>query len=218
MFRSKTTRDIFPTGDSPAPTAYQRESRATREPSRTAFGHGSPRFERTRDAETPGPGQYDGKPVRWGKPPAEARLARATERDSAQNGVPGPGKYEVAEAKREVGPTSAFASASARGQRESTTPGPGAYNVTRKAKKKGQAIHAGRFDRWENFMESPTRPNPAPDAYQRIPEVSGQGKSIPRTPRFEKKAADARPGPGAYDVTHGTFLIRSHNVDFLHKF
>jgi hypothetical protein len=74
------------------------------------------------------------------------------------------------------------------------------------------SIHAGRFEETCNFMEIPTCRNPAPDTYQKLEPVGLKGKAIPRKGRSEDWSSP-NPGPGKYEVTHGSFIKRSYNVD-----
>jgi hypothetical protein len=216
MFRSKTDREIFPTTDTPAPNAYQHERKRRTEPLRAAFGQGSPRWEKNREMETPGPGQYEGKPVKWAKGSAESSARRAVDKNIEENGIPGPGSYEVEHKREKERASSAFASGTKRGKKIPKTPGPADYNVKTKAEVIGATIHASRFEKSGSFMDVPTRETPAPDAYQKIPEMVGKGRSMSRTARFDERKRDTGPGPTSYEVPHGSLLIRSHNIDFAH--
>jgi hypothetical protein len=218
MFRSKSDRQIFNEAhDAPPPTAYQRGRGRDVAPSRAAFGHGSPRFERARRDETPGPGCYEAKPAAWGKSVTTGGN-RAVNKWEPGNDVPGPGSYDPDRRRRgEVRPTSAFASGARRGSQVQSGPGPGSYDVAPRRGAGGQAIHAGRLPHFADFMHDPFRDNPAPDAYQEIQDTAGRGRTIPRKSRFGGETDEGVPAPGTYEVVHRSLVKKSYNVDFLHK-
>jgi hypothetical protein len=58
--------------------------------------------------------------------------------------------------------------------------------------------------------------NPSPDTYHVSREMSGKGKSFPKTVRFEEQKKTGL-GPGTYDVTHSTLVKKSYHTDFLQK-
>jgi hypothetical protein len=218
MFKSKSERQIFSEPhDGPPPTAYQRGHGREVTPSRTAFGHGSPRFEKARRDATPGPGDYEAKPAAWAKSLTTGGN-RAVDKWDTGDDVPGPGSYDPdRDGLNEVRPTSAFASGTRRGSQVQAGPGPGSYNVAPRTGGGKQAIHAGRLPHFADFMHDPFHDNPAPDAYQEIPDAAGRGRTIPRTPRFGGGKDEGLPGPGTYGIGHRSFVKKSYNVDFLHK-
>jgi hypothetical protein len=127
--------------------------------------------------------------------------------------VPGPGTYEISAGE---GLSKAVIPRSGRKPVKREGPGPGDYNVQASKKPSKLSIHAGRFEEVGNFMDIPTARNPAPDSYQKLESVGLKGKSIPRKGRGEDWSSP-NPGPGKYEVTHGSFIKKSYNVDFPRK-
>jgi hypothetical protein len=104
-----------------------------------------------------------------------------------------------------------FLSGAARtGKSTTAPPGPGRYSPKLIAKAPAR-IHQGRFDKHGNWIEQSKIEGPSPDAYQEIAGNRGDGKTIPRSPRFEKMVLNGVPGPGAYAVKHQSLLKRSRN-------
>jgi hypothetical protein len=102
---------------------------------------------------------------------------------------------------------------SGRAQKKKEGPGPADYNVKSGKQSGRQTIHAGRFEEVGNFMDIPSLWNPSPDAYQKLDGPGTRGKSIPRKGRNDDWR-NPNPGPGQYNVTHGSFVKRSYNVEF----
>lgn len=226
IFKSKSNRDLYSKYDmTPSPAAYNVPSdEGLIEHSyqgHSAFGQRSPRFENQK-FEGPGPGQYDGKTVKWGKK-GNSLVRRAVDKYDPSNGVPGPGSYRPTQDDafnlRDSRPSSSFASQSKRGWDDSNeNPGPGSYNVRPRSSsvnKNKNTIRASRFKETNNFMYNPYQDNPSPADYQQIesPYSRRRGRSISRSDRFDYRQND-NPGPGSYEIVHSSFIKKSNHIDF----
>lgn len=224
-FKSKTSRKIYESGDeTPSPATYNLQNDSiniTYNQSASAFGQKSPRFD-SQKVEGPGPGQYEGKTVKWGKK-GNSLVRRAVDKYDPSNDVPGPGFYRPQnvgfDTTKDKRPTSSFASQSKRGWDDSNeNPGPGSYNLRKRAasvNRNKNTIHASRFKETNNFMYNPYQENPSPVDYQRIesPLAKKRGRSISRSDRFDYRQND-NPGPGSYEIVHSSFIKKSSHVDF----
>jgi hypothetical protein len=163
--------------------------------------------------DNPGPGAYNVTGGRWVKRQKET-VRREVDRDDPSTAVPGPGAYEP---KRPQGgertrPHSVFASGTARTTSSMTVPpGPGKYSPGWVGGKVAPKIHQSRFPNHGDFIQQGMIETPSPDAYQKIEMDNGQGKTIPRSPRFEPTHTRDFPGPGTYEVKHNSLLRRSRN-------
>ena len=217
-FSSKSKRDCFSgVSDTPAPTAYQHESMRRAKSSTGGFGQKSKRFEEINDT-TPGPGQYEGKPVKWVHVVSGKNgTIRKRQRDvHEEDQTPGPGSYNISskwgEKKR---PSSSFGKSKRRTVASGDeTPGPGAYEIDRSMCVRGMEIHCSRLDHGSMFATS-SRDTPAPDSYGTVSSLSSRGYSIPRGDRFKGTTSDT-PGPGSYEIGQKSLVKKSYNADYLH--
>lgn len=218
-FKSASKRGIFTDlpQDTPGPTAYAPRIKTSPEIERgtvdTCFG-----FRQNRNTFTindnPGPGQYTSQ-VNWVKGHKSA-LSRSKSPDFfAASTTPGPGAYEVLNAGR---PTTAMAKSSApfasKTKRElrkiDSNPGPGEYTpqFAYDNEKIPPMIRGTEYG--ESWIDPEKIDNPGPDAYQRIDKDERRPLTIPTSKRFNDKK-DETPGPGAYNLKHGSFYIPSRN-------
>ena len=126
--------------------------------------------------------------------------------------VPGPGTYGNLRTKPTTSyrPTSVFACKVPRETDPSTdVPGPGKYNpvVDDRSRAVPPTIKEGpRDDSWVNKTQME---NPDPTAYQHVIIAPKGGITISNIDR--KEVVDPNPGPGQYNVLHGSMLHRSYN-------
>ncbi|KAH0790496.1 H-SHIPPO 1 [Histomonas meleagridis] len=214
MFKYRGERKIFDTRDStPGPAAYYRYNRR-----QNSIGGG---FELYSDRHSlqplnrnPGPGSYNTN-SKWVKNKHSA-LPRAQSRSvDSKEWVPGPGKYNTTPLwDHEYRPSSVFKSCASRSRKvDNSNPGPGSYSpqITDSAHHIPMSIHESRFEKHGDWIESSKIETPSPDSYQKLDSDLEKGRTIPRTYR-ENRNVDNFPGPGAYNVVHGSFKTKSHNA------
>ena len=197
--------------ETPGPTSYARTLTRTIEKPRidTAFGHRSGRV--TYDInDVPGPGAYL-KEDKWVTRRKSTIPKGASPDYFTVQDTPGPGQYETSvKRKIEDRPNSSFASRSKRELRKiNSNPGPGDYDPEIPGDNDKISIvikEAAGKDAW---IEPSKLGNPAPNQYQKL-ETEYRPLTIPKQGRFDDKPSDT-PGPGKYNVKHGSFIIPSHN-------
>jgi hypothetical protein len=213
VFRFHGERKLFPeVEETPDPGQYDIAPPPTQVPGdRSGFGARGTRQPLYSMDDNPGPGTYD-ITGRWiGRRTSTVR--RAVDHDDPSTIAPGPGAYDPHPAADGDGvhPHSVFLSGAARTQKVTTLPpGPGRYSPKFILKSPAR-IHQGRFERHGNWIEQSKIEGPSPDAYQEIMCNRGEGKTIPKSPRFERMSVNGVPGPGTYAVKHQSFLKRSRN-------
>ena len=214
-FKSKSTRGIFSTiPETPGPTTYARSvSQMVEKPAiDIAFGHRSNRVIFSIN-DDPGPGAYSSSEKWVKKRKPTLPKSRAGDYFTSPD-TPGPGEYDIAvKEKQGARPNSSFLSKTKRVLRKiDSNPGPGTYTpqVPGESEKIPIIIkEAAKVEAWINPQQID---NPAPDAYQSI-ETNIRPLTIPSTTtRYTDTVSDV-PGPGAYDVKHGSFVIKSHNAN-----
>ena len=227
IFKSKSKRKLYSEAEpTPSPASYNvQKSDVTNygyNQTNPAFNQKSPRFA-SQKVDGPGPGQYEGKTVRWGKK-GNSMVNRAVDKYDPSNGVPGPGSYRPSQndgfdTSKNNRPSSSFISQSKRGWDDSNeNPGPGSYNLRKRSSsvnRNKNTIRASRFKETNNFMYNPYQDNPSPADYQQIesPLKKRRGRSISRSDRFDYRQND-NPGPGSYEIVHSSFIKKSCHVDF----
>jgi hypothetical protein len=113
----------------------------------------------------------------------------------------------------ETRPSTQFASQVHREQRvETEVPGPGQYDprTIDGDHRVPQLIHETRFATSGNWIDRTKQEIPSPDTYQQVTIEPGRGRTISKTYR-DDHVADS-PGPGHYDVVHGSLFKRSKNA------
>lgn len=210
--KSKSVRTLFPRVEqTPSPDTYiisRPILKTTKFVNAAAFGFNTARKDYWSGNDTPGPGSYEVRKFSWVK--KGPKLGRkAVDRDRVST-VPGPGSYNFYQ-KVDKRPNSVFITKTKREiQNGSDAPGPGFYNpdVLRAS---GITIKMNQTDRfkkigeWQNPINSPS-----PDTYNITSDYS-KGKTIPKIGHRPLYSRNNNPGPGAYEVTHGTLLQHSFN-------
>jgi hypothetical protein len=74
-----------------------------------------------------------------------------------------------------------------------------------------QHIHESRFAKFADWIDHSKADVPPPDAYQQIRMSPGKGITIAKATR-DAIDGDKFPGPGTYDVLHGSLSKKSKNV------
>ena len=222
-FKSKAKRDLWgKPDDNPGPQAYQgsessieiKKNVTSRSKIEIGFGSSTPRFGESR-SDTPGPGQYDAREIRWLKNP-KSSMPRARDKYNPGNGVPGPGSYEQESLIKikGTGPSPVFANTSNRKlvPDPTSTPGPGEYNVRPSTTSRVMSYRKDKVNR-AAFLE--IKEGPSPSEYRVYTPPSGvRAASVSRAVRFHDVKSDL-PGPGAYDVDHqhDQLIKKSYNSD-----
>lgn len=216
VFKFQGERRIFPPGDkTPDPGYYNPELPSGKEAGdRSSFSVRSKRQEIFPTVETPGPGTYNIKD-KWIKDKRPTTPRAVSEQVIPTAFVPGPGAYDT-ELKRKIDkrPNSVFMSRSKRTSSASTDPpGPGQYSpkIIDEYRKVPKKIRQTRYEKVGDWLEQSKKKTPAPDAYQNLEGDLRRGRTIPKSPRFEHEHRNRVPGPGTYEVKHGTMFRRSHN-------
>lgn len=223
-FKSNAERDIFrDTRNNPSPTQYNQMFKLLPEKPNAEVCFGS-RMERKLNlplSDTPGPGQYNQKGIQWIRSGSSNTNRAPKSSIFVSNSNPGPADYNTTEgenirlekALRKA--DSVFQSRSRRGQViRGITPGPGAYDTenTYSSAQIHPQIRETRYDKVGNWIDMSKSNNPSPDRYQKLGEVEGIEQTIRHVERFNYKYSDV-PGPGRYDIKHGSLLIKSHNIN-----
>jgi hypothetical protein len=113
----------------------------------------------------------------------------------------------------EARPSAQFASQAHRVQNvETEVPGPGRYSprIIDGGHRVPQLIHETRFAACGSWIDTTKQDIPSPDTYQQVRIEPGRGRTISRISRDVPIAES--PGPGHYDVVHGSLFKRSKNA------
>lgn len=217
-FKSTSKRGIFSDipQDTPGPTAYAPRIKTSPDIERgnvdTCFGYRQSRNTFTIN-DNPGPGQYSSN-VKWIKS-HKSQLSRSKSPDffTAPN-TPGPGAYEEnvrpsTTLNKKTSPS--FASRTKRVLRKiEDGPGPADYTLQYPGDNEKIPPMIRGTEYGEAWIEPSKLDNPGPDAYQSIESNGPRPLTIPTSKRFSEKKDDT-PGPGAYNLKHGSFYIPSKN-------
>ena len=223
-FKSKTKRELWKKpNEYPGPETYQNKTQVVK-PKRKkelsgpepAFGSTTPRFGDPAN-DTPGPGQYEAKNVRWLKDP-KSTMPKAVYKYDPSNGVPGPGSYEQESSIRlkGTGPSPPFANTQTRKLVDlgPDTPGPAGYKICDRPSSRGMTMRKDKINRAE-FLD--IREGPSPVDYRVMTAPSGvRAQALSRAVRFQTSRNDT-PGPGTYNVDHqhDNLIKMSYNSDLV---
>lgn len=212
-FKTKAERSIFPrVEETPDPAAYEQIPIVPPKPGDpSGFGSRADRFLPDHRYDTPGPGAYENILPKWTtKTTPTTRHAVDRPRTDV---TPGPGQYEQFRPRDASRPSSVFAAQDKRAlwYGRSKVPGPGAYNplMPGDAPRPKKIHEKFKHDDWVNPQ---ILADPSPDAYQSIDHVpQGPSRTIGRASSTKWSSHEDVPGPGYYEVTHQSFLRKSHN-------
>jgi hypothetical protein len=213
-FRSREGRVPFPLAETtPSPVSYYHPKR-TKFDAGDGLGHRSERNFGTPLNDHPGPGTYELRP-RWASATRSALDRSVQSTANPTDWVPGPGRYQLRKTWSDARPVSksVFVSRSRRdAPGPEPVPAPGSYDpkILDPVGKVPAIIHESRFQQFGDWVEHSKIANPAPDAYQAVRIAPGRGRTISSISRTDQK--NQMPGPGQYDVVHGSLQKRSKNV------
>ena len=224
-FKSKTKRELWKKPENtPGPEAYQGKTKVIKakvkkkdgQSIEVAFGSSTPRFEDPPN-DTPGPGQYEAKEIKWLKNPKET-MPKAVYKYAPGNGVPGPGSYEQETTIRikGTGPSPPFANTATRKLVDfgPDTPGPAGYHIRDRPQSRGTTTRKDKINR-AAFLE--IHEGPSPVDYRVMTAPSGpRAQALSRAVRFQDSRNDV-PGPGSYNVDHqhDNLIKQSFNSDLV---
>ncbi|OHT14603.1 hypothetical protein TRFO_42962 [Tritrichomonas foetus] len=214
-FRNREKRKAFPDPEpTPSPTVYYHPSKREYKPG-NSFGHKMDRKFTAIEAkvDTPGPGAYEGKTINWIKGTTGTTPRSNTTLDYSEK-TPGPGSYiKVKTWDKSKRPSSVFQSRTKRElDRIEILPGSADYSpqITDHNRAIPPLIHESRNSTLGNWVSKDKCETPAPDVYQHIDFNPGKGITIPY--KYRDDDSDNRiPGPGAYNVIHGSLDVKSYN-------
>jgi hypothetical protein len=213
-FRSRDGRVPLTLAETtPSPVSYYHPKR-TRFEAGDGFGHRSERNFGMPLNDHPGPGTYNLRPG-W-VPGTRSALDRSVQSTAnPTDWVPGPGTYRLRKTWSDARPVSksVFLSAARRdAPRPEPVPAPGSYDpkILDPVGTVPAIIHEARFQQFGDWVDHSKIANPAPDAYQAVRIAPGRGGTISRISRTDEK--NHVPGPGHYDVVHGSLQKRSKNA------
>ena len=218
-FKSREKRDAFQMKEStPSPAAYHRERRTTYSDGH-AFGHKQARsFSMMHLNDNPGPGEYYPRGEKWIKGKNSQLSQSVDPRGTSHDWVPSPDSYQHPKqwgtGKAAKRPSSVFSSRSKRVlQTVEDLPSPDKYSpkVLDHVGSIAPQIRETRYSTSGDWIDPSRAELPAPDAYQHIDFHPGKGRTISRVSR-EYVDKDNFPGPGTYNVVHGSIMKKSLNA------
>lgn len=217
-FKSREKRDMFtPKENTPSPAAYHRERQA-RYTDGHAFGHMEERrFSMMHLNDHPGPGEYYPRGEKWIKG-NNSQLSRSVDpRGTPNDWVPSPDSYQNPKqwgtGKSSKRPSSVFSSRTKRTlQKIEISPGPDSYSPMNLDSIRAipPQIRETRYSTSGDWVNPSQAEVPSPDSYQHVEIRPGKGRTISRVSR-EDVDRDKFPGPGAYNVVHGSIMKKSLN-------
>lgn len=218
-FKSKTERQTFPKGEeTPDPTTYFRMSPPRPEYNdNSCFGVRTERKTFVIKNDVPGPGAYSNtySDLSNTKPVSIRPLVKMPDTNYTKF-VPGPGAYDDNRGlKPGTRSNSVFVTRAIRrnhfDNRSNDVPGPGAYSPTINDRSHQilPSIHEIKGGSRSNWVNKTLEQNPSPDMYH-LSASKPRKLTISPLGRIESKP-DNVPGPGAYNVLHGTIAKKSYN-------
>lgn len=213
-FRNRETRELFPNNQkTPSPVIYAHRTKQTFTPGHS-FGHKMERKYFDINVENPGPGAYEGNNIKWIKGSTGTTPRAVHQVDYAESKrTPGPGSYINLPKWSKKRPSSVFQSRTKRNQDAvSDTPGAADYFpiINDKERAVPPLIRESRYEKIGDWIDKTKIETPSTDRYQNICMDPGKGITIPTTTR-QDESPNKNPGPGAYNVVHGSMKGKSFN-------
>ena len=212
VFKARDERIAFvPNTLSPGPGTYHGPP-AVRRSAGDGFGFGVKAERKTFVPlnSNPGPGAYNVKEQSWIKD-QHSTTAKAVDREPPER-APGPGHYRLVKSWGGSGITSVFTSKAGRTDyRGNGVPGPGRYvpRITDRDHVVPMLIRESRFSKVGDWISSAINDVPGPGAYEQVIPIT-KGRSISSLCVVPDRGEG--PGPGTYDVVHGSMLKQSANA------
>lgn len=216
VFKGRDERIAFvPNTLTPGPGAYPR-AQEVRRSAGDGFGVKAERKTFVPLNNNPGPGTYNVKNQPWVKG-SHTTTAKAIDRDPPER-APGPGHYRLVRSWGSEGITSVFTSKARRTDyRGNGVPGPGHYvpRITDSDHTVPPSIRDSRFEKVGDWIACQMNDVPGPGTYEPVlPPCGSKGRSISSLCLIPSR--DTGPGPGAYDIVHGSLIKKSNNA-FMRK-